>query len=78
MNEKIEKAMMEATDTPAFNSGGYYWPPEYVERFALLIARMAADAADMARDADCRYAGDYVMESLGFTCTDRFELDDTV
>lgn len=71
MNEKIKKAMMEATDTHAFNSGGYYWPPEYVERFALLIARMAADAADMARDADCRYAGDYVMESLGFTCTDR-------
>lgn len=73
MNEKIEKAMMEATDTPHFNNGGYYWPPEYVERFALLLLRQAADAADMAREAECKYPGDYVMESLGFACTDRFE-----
>lgn len=71
MNEKIEKAMMEATDTPKFNNGGYYWPPEYVEQFALLIARQCADAADMAQEADCKYPGDYVMESLGFSCTDR-------
>lgn len=71
MNKKIYDAMMQATDTPKFNSGGYYWPPEYVERFALLITRLAADAADMAREADCKYAGDYVMESLGFACTDR-------
>lgn len=71
MNEKIEKAMMEATDTPKFNNGMYYWPIEYVEQFALLIIRQCADAADMARDADCKYPGDYVMESFGFSCTDR-------
>lgn len=71
MDKKIYDAMMEATDTPEFNNGGFYWPPEYVEKFALLIARLAADAADMAREADCKYAGDYVMESLGFNCTDR-------
>ena len=49
MNEKIEKAMMEATDTPKFNNGMYYWPIEYVEKFALLIIRQCADAADMAQ-----------------------------
>lgn len=75
MDTKIYEAMMKATDTPAFNNAGFYWPPEYVERFALLIVRQCADAADMAQDADCRYVGDYVMESLGFTCTDRIETE---
>lgn len=71
MDKKIEEAMIQATNTSEFCSAYYYWPPQYVEKFALLIARLAADAADMAREADCKYPGDYVMESLGFSCTDR-------
>lgn len=71
MDKKIYDSMMEATDTPHFNNSGYYWPIEYVEKFALLLLRQAADAADMAREAECRYPGDYIMESFGFACTDR-------
>lgn len=73
MDKKIYDAMMEATDTPHFNNGGYYWPPEYVEKFALLLLRQAANAADMAREAECKYPGDYVIEFFGFDCTGRFE-----
>lgn len=71
MNEKIYDAMMKATDTPDFINNKYYWDPKYVERFALLITRICADAADMADEANCRYTGDYVMESLGFSVSDR-------
>lgn len=34
--------------------------------FAELIVRMCADYADMAQDADCEYAGDYVAEAMGY------------
>ncbi len=36
------------------------------ELFAELIVRMCADAADMAQEAGCEYAGDYVAEYMGF------------
>jgi hypothetical protein len=36
------------------------------KKFAELIVRMCADAADMAQDAGCEYAGDYVAEYMGF------------
>lgn len=39
--------------------------------FARLIAIDAAAAADMAQEAECPYIGDYVVEELGFTVSDR-------
>ena len=36
------------------------------EKFAELIVRMCADYADMAQDAGCEYAGDYVAEAMGY------------
>ncbi len=36
------------------------------ELFAELIVRACADAADMAQDAGCEYAGDYVAEFMGY------------
>ena len=36
------------------------------EKFAELIVRMCADAADMAHDARCEYVGDYVGEYMGY------------
>jgi hypothetical protein len=36
------------------------------DRFAELIVRECADAADMAQDADCKYVGDYVAEYMGY------------
>jgi hypothetical protein len=37
-----------------------------VEKFAELIVRECADAADMAQDAGCKFAGDYVAEQMGY------------
>ena len=37
-----------------------------MEKFAELIVRMCADYADMAQDAGCEYAGDYVAEAMGY------------
>lgn len=37
-----------------------------IEKFAELIVRMCADAADMAQDARCKYVGDYVAEQMGY------------
>jgi hypothetical protein len=40
MNEKIRELMLEATaDMP----GTYYWPGQYVEKFAELIVKECAD-----------------------------------
>ena len=39
---------------------------QYSKRFAELIVRECANAADMAQDARCEYAGDYVAEYMGF------------
>lgn len=36
------------------------------DKFAELIVKACADAADMAQDAGCEYAGDYVAEYMGF------------
>lgn len=40
------------------------------EKFAELIVKACADAADDARHADCAYPGDYIVESmeLGIEC----------
>jgi hypothetical protein len=39
---------------------------EWQKIFAELIVKECADAADMAQDAGCEYAGDYVAEYMGF------------
>jgi hypothetical protein len=36
------------------------------EKFAALIVKACADAADMAQAARCKDAGDYVAEQMGF------------
>ncbi len=63
MNERIEKLMLEATkDMPQ----GYYVPPNFFEKFAEMIVRECANAADMAHDARCKFPGDYVAEYMGY------------
>lgn len=39
---------------------------EATEKFAELIVKACADAADMAYDARCEHPGDYVGEQLGY------------
>ena len=38
----------------------------FQKKFAELIVKMCADAADMAYDARCKYVGDYVGEYMGY------------
>jgi len=40
--------------------------PSDLEKFAELIVKACADAADMAYDARCSDVGDYVGEQLGY------------
>jgi len=40
--------------------------PAELQKFAELIVKACADAADMAYDARCRDVGDYVGEQLGY------------
>jgi hypothetical protein len=40
--------------------------PAELQKFAELIVRACADAADMAYDARCSDVGDYVGEQLGY------------
>jgi predicted thioredoxin/glutaredoxin len=37
MNKILHDVMITATDDPIFNKAGYYWSPEYVEKFAKLV-----------------------------------------
>lgn len=62
MNERIKRLAEQAgcsIDGMGYGEGN-------VEKFAELIVRMCADYADMAQDADCEYAGDYVAEAMGY------------
>ena len=69
MNERI-KDLVEHCDFYVGNEHYDKSPEEQhrliMEKFAELIVRACADAADMAQEANCEYAGDYVTESLGF------------
>ena len=64
MNERITELMEEAgiydfvVESMGIN--------EEMEKFAELIVRECANATDMAQDAGCDYAGDYVVEYMGF------------
>jgi hypothetical protein len=78
MNERIKELMRESgvkTLFPGDPGAGCPGPKgvsaglsdtEKLEKFAELIVRMCADYADMAQDADCEYAGDYIAEAMGY------------
>jgi hypothetical protein len=73
MNEKILELAEKAGFISKKHNGdewrwGYIDPElkEKLEKFAELIVRMSADAADMAYDARCDYVGDYVGEYMGY------------
>jgi hypothetical protein len=64
MNERIRELADQALkECDAAKERGI---DQYSKRLAELIVRMCADAADMAQDAGCEYAGDYVAEYMGF------------
>jgi hypothetical protein len=59
MNERLHELMMEATkDMPQC----YYWPGEYVEKFAELIVR---ECADVAADHDALDIYEEIREHFG-------------
>jgi hypothetical protein len=72
MNERIKQLAEQAGVLADFGEdikvgrwgiGGSY---QSMEKFAELIVRACADAADMAYDARCSDVGDYVGEQLGY------------
>jgi hypothetical protein len=77
MNEKIKALAVEATLAQIYNGTdhphlvGKFFPQlsgpttEQLEKFAELIVKECADAADMGADAT-EYVGDYVAEHMGF------------
>jgi hypothetical protein len=71
MNKRIQELMIQATVREPYYPAGNDGHPEYrtyvsQEKFAELIVKACADAADMAQDARCKFAGDYVAEQMGF------------
>ena len=61
MNERIKELLKQSGLQP------YYDAQEgQIEKFAELIVKACADAADMGYDARCVDAGDYVGEQLGY------------
>jgi hypothetical protein len=68
MNERIKELRRQAWDYVASCDEHYSKSATYLfeEKFAELIVCMCADAADMAQDARCKYAGDYVAEYMGY------------
>lgn len=67
MNQKIEelikKATIEIPHERVWDATTTYFDKL---KFAELIVRECADAADMAWAARCQYCGDYVVEQLGY------------
>ncbi len=67
MNQKLKELAVKA-HTYADSLAAY--EPENSQlfelKFAELIVKMCADAADMAYDARCAYPGDYVAEFMGY------------
>ena len=76
MNERIrelaEKALQLVADEHTdgdesrLNTDSYHVKDLIQEKFAELIVRECANAADMAYDARCAYPGDYVAEYMDF------------
>jgi hypothetical protein len=61
MNAIIKKLLDQAS---VFDAATGYFVRVDQEKFAALIVRKCADAADMAED--CQYPGDYVGEQMGY------------
>jgi hypothetical protein len=68
MNERIRELAAQADEyaTEKARDGFSNYNLVYDRKFAELIVKACADAADMAQDARCEYAGDYVAEQMGF------------
>jgi hypothetical protein len=64
MNERIKYLVEQANARTFINEDGSLTPE--LKRFTELVVKACADAADMAQDAGCEYAGDYVAEYMGF------------
>jgi hypothetical protein len=60
MNEQMLKIAKQAGLTLSMDQQVAF------QRAAELIVKECANAADMAQDAGCEYAGDYVAEYMGF------------
>ena len=61
MNTRIQELLEQSGLQPYYDA-----QQGDIEKFAELIVRECADAADMAQDAGCEYAGDYVAEYMGY------------
>lgn len=78
MNERIRELKEQAFNFVAeqnMTKKEYFWEnirhdrslqDRVDEKFAELIVKACADAADMAHAAHCKYPGDYVVEQMGF------------
>jgi hypothetical protein len=69
MNDRIKELMGKTLDSEfshTWDTMTYEGLLQFSEKFAELIVKECADAADMAQDAGCEYAGDYVAEYMGF------------
>ena len=64
MNARLKALADQASDTLYDRDGPY--KRLNPEKFAELIVRACADAADMALEARCEYPGDYVVEQMGY------------
>lgn len=64
MNERIKYLVEKANARTFINEDGSLTPE--LRRFTELVVKACADAADMAQDAGCEYAGDYVAEYMGY------------
>jgi hypothetical protein len=63
MNKRIKELALQAKEyARSFN----HQHEVFEKKFAELIVRECADAADMSQDAGCEYAGDYVAEYMGY------------
>jgi hypothetical protein len=65
MNERIRLLALQAGSTHKQNLGVYQFYTDELEKFAELIVRMCADAADMY-EGNGYYVGDCVAEYMGY------------
>ena len=69
MNERIKElrkqAAREVSNANQWTNDDE-WTELFMEKFAELIVKECADAADMAYDARCPFVGDYVVEQMGY------------
>lgn len=63
MNVRIQKLLDQAS---VYDTATGYFVRIDQEKFAALIVKDCADAADMAYDARCDNPGDYVSEQMGY------------